>query len=47
MGAATLANFDETDKIDSKDMNMLLKIADVALYQAKNDGRNCVRSLFL
>lgn len=47
MGVATLANFDEIDKIDSKDMNMLLKIADVALYQAKNDGRNCVRSLSL
>ncbi|MBF0472315.1 MAG: diguanylate cyclase [Nitrospirae bacterium] len=47
MGVATLANFDDIDKIDLKDMNMLLKIADVALYQAKNDGRNCVRSLFL
>lgn len=47
MGVATLTNFDEIDKIDLKDMNMLLKIADTALYQAKNDGRNCVRLLTL
>ena len=33
------------DYVTKESLNYLLKIADMALYQAKSDGRNCVRSI--